>query len=207
MTACVGVSWSVSQWIPFALISEEVAQQDELRRSKSIIWKSRNHRHGHHDHHVYQQVQHSAPQDLDVQDLGPTSGARSRTPSPHPSHENQAQTQPRIGSEPGSELEAVNHLHLRIEPHDGTSPPSQDVQESKDEAQDQDQDQAGTILGLHNVAISAPQILATLMSSLVFFLLQHDRRVPGDASVGWVLRIGGIAALVAAWWGAKKMED
>jgi solute carrier family 45 protein 1/2/4 len=60
-------------------------------------------------------------------------------------------------------------------------------------------DQAGVILGLHNVAVSAPQILATLISSGIFKLTQKDRGVAGDDSVGWVLRFGGLAALIAAF--------
>ena len=63
----------------------------------------------------------------------------------------------------------------------------------------EDADQAGTVLGIHNVAIAAPQVLATLGSSLVFRLLQKPRGVPGDESVAWVLRGGGVAALGAAW--------
>lgn len=61
------------------------------------------------------------------------------------------------------------------------------------------EDQAGVILGIHNVFISAPQILATLISSIIFKLAQKPRGSPWDDSVGWVLRFGGIAALVAAY--------
>ncbi|MCJ1470473.1 hypothetical protein MMC07_009118, partial [Pseudocyphellaria aurata] len=60
------------------------------------------------------------------------------------------------------------------------------------------EDQAGVILGLHNVFISAPQILATLLSSAIFKLTQKPRGSPWDDSVGWVLRCGAIAALLAA---------
>ena len=67
-------------------------------------------------------------------------------------------------------------------------------------------DQAGIILGLHNVAVSTPQILATLISSVVFKALQKPRGVPGDTSVGWVLRIGGAAALIAAIFTTRLSE-
>lgn len=78
------------------------------------------------------------------------------------------------------------------------------------------EDKAGVILGLHNVAVSAPQILATLVSSVIFKIAQKPRGSPWDDSVGWVLRFGGIAALLAAYmtWrideeGARKnkMQD
>jgi solute carrier family 45, member 1/2/4 len=65
--------------------------------------------------------------------------------------------------------------------------------------EDEGADQAGVVLGLHNVAIAAPQVIASLGSSVIFKALQKERGTPGDDSVGWVLRIGGICALVAAW--------
>lgn len=110
MTAFVGISWSLTLWAPFALISAEIARRDEAARKKR------------------------------------------------------------------------------------RQQPSVDEQ-AKD---DGEIDQAGVILGLHNVAVSCPQILATLVSSIIFHFLQTPRGVPGDASVGWTLRLGGAAALVAA---------
>jgi len=60
-------------------------------------------------------------------------------------------------------------------------------------------DQAGVVLGIHNVAIAAPQVIATLVSSAIFRAFQKPRGVPHDESVAWVLRFGGCAALVAAY--------
>ena len=111
MTAFVGISWSLTLWAPFALISAEVARREEGARKK-------------------RRQQPRAPED------------------------------------------------------------------AKD---DEDADQAGIILGLHNVAISSPQILATLVSSVIFHFLQTPRGVPGDTSIGWTLRLGGVATMVAAF--------
>lgn len=69
------------------------------------------------------------------------------------------------------------------------------------------EDQAGVILGLHNVFVSAPQILATLMSSAIFKLTQKPRGSPWDDSVGWVLRFGAIAALLAAFMTWRVEEE
>lgn len=69
------------------------------------------------------------------------------------------------------------------------------------------EDQAGVILGLHNVAISAPQILATLVSSGIFKATQKPRGSAGDDSVGWVLRFGGCAALIAAYFTWRIIEE
>ncbi|KAJ5164908.1 Major facilitator superfamily domain general substrate transporter [Penicillium coprophilum] len=59
--------------------------------------------------------------------------------------------------------------------------------------------QAGIILGLHNMAVSLPQILSSLVCSAIFKASQKPRGQPWDDSVGWVLRFGGCAALVAAF--------
>lgn len=80
-------------------------------------------------------------------------------------------------------------------------------EELDDLAKEQSEDQAGVILGLHNVAIAAPQIIATLVSSAIFRLVQRDRGVAGDDSVGWVLRFGGVAALVAAYMTSRVGEE
>ncbi len=116
MTSIVGISWSLTIWAPFALISGEIAERDEARR--------RRHR----------------------QKL--TSG-----------NEN-------------------------------------DLEASEEE---EEEDKAGIILGLHNVAVSAPQVVATMICSLVFKALQKERSEPGDTSVGWTLRFGGLVTLIAAF--------
>ncbi|KAL6715234.1 hypothetical protein ACLMJK_007498 [Lecanora helva] len=54
--------------------------------------------------------------------------------------------------------------------------------------------QAGAIMGLHNVAISAPQIFAALVCSAIFWLA---RLAENPYGTGWVLRAGGCAALGA----------
>lgn len=58
------------------------------------------------------------------------------------------------------------------------------------------EDGAGAIMGLHNTAISAPQILAALASSVIFSIAQATGSQGGT---GWVLRAGGCAALGAAY--------
>lgn len=68
-------------------------------------------------------------------------------------------------------------------------------------------DQAGVVLGIHNVAIAAPQVIATLVSSAIFRALQKPRGSTGDDSVAWVLRFGGLATLVAAWLTLRIEEE
>lgn len=68
-------------------------------------------------------------------------------------------------------------------------------------------DQAGIVLGIHNVCIAAPQVIATLVSSVIYKLLQKPPGTPGDTSTAWVLRFGGLAALAAAILAVRIEED
>jgi solute carrier family 45 protein 1/2/4 len=63
--------------------------------------------------------------------------------------------------------------------------------------------QAGAIMGLHNVAISAPQIIAALACSGIFGLA---KLMGSQNGTSWVLRAGGCAALGAAYL-TSKFED
>jgi solute carrier family 45 protein 1/2/4 len=73
--------------------------------------------------------------------------------------------------------------------------------------EDDKADQAGVVLGIHNVAVSAPQVIATLVSSLIFKIMARPRGIPGDNSVAWCLRFGGLCAIVAALLTARVGED
>lgn len=116
MVGIVGVSWSLSLWAPYSLISAEISKRDEARRAK---------------------------------------------------HRRKV----RSGNE----------------------------NQFSDDAEREEEDRAGIILGLHNVSISGPQIPATLVSSIIFKILQKPRNEPGDVSVVWTLRLGALAFLPAAY--------
>lgn len=144
----VGISWAVTLWAPFALISAEVAQRDAERRLNRLQ----------------------------------------------------------------AELEAVSDTI-----HDSETARNYEEDEDDEEqdieaaasipkTEDSSTDQAGIVLGLHNVAISFPQIFSTIISSLIFKALQKPRGEPWDDSVGWVMRFGGCAALVAAVL-ARRLEE
>lgn len=68
-------------------------------------------------------------------------------------------------------------------------------------------DQAGIILGLHNFAVAAPQVIATVLSSIIFRLLQKPRGAEGDESMAWVMRFGGLAAVLAAVMTLRLAEE
>ncbi|KAK5015364.1 hypothetical protein LTR16_003683 [Cryomyces antarcticus] len=86
------------------------------------------------------------------------------------------------------------------------APPSRDG-ELLARGQDGKADQAGVVLGIHNVAIAAPQVIATLVSSAIFRALQKPRGSVDDNSVAWVLRFGGVCALLAAWFTRSVSEE
>jgi solute carrier family 45 protein 1/2/4 len=73
--------------------------------------------------------------------------------------------------------------------------------------EDDSVDQAGVVLGIHNVAISAPQVIATVFGSVLFKWLQKPRGAPGDESVAWFFRVGGLCALCAAYLTTKVGEE
>ncbi|OLN88093.1 General alpha-glucoside permease 1 [Colletotrichum chlorophyti] len=72
---------------------------------------------------------------------------------------------------------------------------------------DDEADQAGVILGIHNMAIAAPQIIATVGSSFIFRIWQKPRGTPGDHSIAIVLALGGIAVLVSSFFVATIKES
>ncbi|KAI9876745.1 MAG: hypothetical protein M1830_005827 [Pleopsidium flavum] len=132
LVGIVGLSWALSLWAPFALISAEISKRDALRRGALRL-------------------------------------------------------RPQSNSSSNQNLHAAS---ATVDPRDKVG-----------------EDQAGVILGLHNVAIAAPQIIATLVSSAIFRALQKRRGEAGDDSVGWVLRVGGLAALVAAYMTTRVEEE
>jgi solute carrier family 45 protein 1/2/4 len=89
----------------------------------------------------------------------------------------------------------------------GSSNPRESIEESTRRSShpyDEDEDtsgigEAGVVLGLHNVFISFPQMVNSLLSSVIFKVLQKPRGEPFDNSVAWVMRFGGCAALVAGF--------
>ncbi|CAK7228010.1 hypothetical protein SBRCBS47491_006759 [Sporothrix bragantina] len=81
-----------------------------------------------------------------------------------------------------------------------------DNETDDDDDDEEEVDQAGVILGIHNMAIAAPQILATVGSSIVFKFLQKPRGTPGDHSIAVVMALGGVTVLLAAYY-VTKIED
>ncbi|KAK7717561.1 hypothetical protein SLS64_003055 [Diaporthe eres] len=132
LVGLVGITWALTLWAPWAIISAEISRRDALLRQKRRAFS-------------------------------PPEGAGSSS-----------------NAAPG---------------FDGyTSDQDHKLDGSEDEA-----DQAGVILGIHNMAIAAPQIIATVGSSLIFKIFQKPRGTPGDHSIAIVMAIGGVAVGASAW--------
>lgn len=80
-------------------------------------------------------------------------------------------------------------------------------QSSDGTAEEEESDQAGVILGIHNMAIAAPQIIATVGSSIIFKIWQKPRGTPGDRSLSVVLALGGACVLVSSFFVAQIRDD
>jgi solute carrier family 45, member 1/2/4 len=65
------------------------------------------------------------------------------------------------------------------------------------------------ILSLHNIAIAGPQLIASLGSSLLFWLLERNNtKIRRDEDIfGLVLRLGGFAALISMYLSTKLSEQ
>lgn len=71
----------------------------------------------------------------------------------------------------------------------------------------EEHDEAGVVMGIHNMAIAAPQILANVGSSLIFKIWQKPRGTPGDKSIAFVLAIGGLFVLASAFYVSDLKEQ
>ncbi|KUI59537.1 General alpha-glucoside permease [Cytospora mali] len=132
LVGLVGITWALTLWAPWAIISAEISRKDALIRQKRRV------------------MQQAAA-------AGSSSERR-----------------------PGFDGYSSDQNHKL----DG----------SEDEA-----GQAGVILGIHNMAIAAPQIIATVGSSIIFKIFQKPRGTPGDHSIAIVMAIGGFSVGASAW--------
>ncbi|CAI4219177.1 unnamed protein product [Parascedosporium putredinis] len=62
-----------------------------------------------------------------------------------------------------------------------------------------EQDRAGAILGIHNMAMCTAQLASTGVALIVFGIWQQPRGTPRDHSLGIILGVSGVAGLVSVW--------
>lgn len=134
LVGLVGITWALTLWAPFAIISAEISRRDAMMRQRKRAFDAR--------------------------------------------------------TNPGGD--AASPVTPGFDGY--TSDQDHKLDGSEDEA-----DQAGVILGIHNMAIAAPQIIATVGSSLIFKIFQKPRGTPGDHSIAIVMAIGGVTVGASAW--------
>ncbi|KAF3769885.1 MFS general substrate transporter, partial [Cryphonectria parasitica EP155] len=144
LVGLVGITWALTLWAPFAIISAEISRRDALARQRKQASSSTT---------------------------GPAAGPSS-----------------------SSSIPASAAGPSRFDGY--TSDQDHKLDDDDDE---HETDQAGVILGIHNMAIAAPQIIATVGSSLIFKIFQKPRGTPGDHSIAIVMAIGGVTVGASAW--------
>lgn len=125
-------------------------------------------------------------------------------------------------------MELLKEMHAKIphlpetatevseqDPLLGRSPEVESDSDTEDEASDSvTRPAGGTILGIHNLAIVMPQFIIALVSSMIFRIVDESTPVSthppspdlepdhntylGKNGVAWVLRFGGLCALIGA---------
>ncbi|RFU81440.1 general alpha-glucoside permease [Trichoderma arundinaceum] len=138
LIGAAGITWAITLWAPFAIISAEISRRDALARARR-------------------------PRNENV-------GAPSTLPSTNPAG--------------------------------GHTSPMELAEAPKEEV-----DQAGVIMGIHNMSVSSPQIIANVGSSLIFKIWQKPRGTPGDHSIAIVMALGGLFALVSAFFVLRIKDD
>lgn len=63
--------------------------------------------------------------------------------------------------------------------------------------------ETGTILGIHNVYVVAPQFLVSFFSSIIYFLLNLREKHDDAEEISIVFCLGGFSVLLAAWLSVK----
>jgi solute carrier family 45, member 1/2/4 len=64
----------------------------------------------------------------------------------------------------------------------------------------------GSLVGIHNLAMALPQVIATFEAAIIFWVL-GSQDLTEDVVVGWVIRAGCLPAVGAALFAMKLRED
>ena len=199
MVSISGVSWALTLWAPFALIAQCVSYINDVSRRESLA-SSR-----------------SQTPDIRPIDGSPYGAIRpaGRVPSidatgisvTNPDERRPSQSTPLLAPQPTSAVPRPFVL---------SPPPMSRPPETKEEITS-----AGTIMGLHNVFISSPQFISTLLASIIFHFLgaggrgddihptfmEPEVETQSGGSIAWVLRVGGLGGFIAAYLTWRLAEE
>jgi solute carrier family 45, member 1/2/4 len=213
MVAIAGISWALTLWAPFALIAHCVSHIQDVSRRESLASSRR----------ASQASSRSGTPDLRPADGSPYGTMRrfsDRAPPHTHAHvgsgisitedRRPSISTPLLAPEPRSQSHEIQRSLF--------SPPSP----SPLKPEKKEITSAGAIMGLHNVFISSPQFISTLLASVMFHFLGAGGRGDdigpnstepstsdgwGGGSIAWVLRVGGLGGLVAAYLAWRLKEE
>ena len=201
MVASVGLCWALTLWAPFALISQCVSHINDVSRRESIA-SSR-----------------SGTPDLRPLDGSPY-GSLEQNVSPLPATQHGISVSNPDERHPSQSTQLL--AQTPFSPRHSTFPSPEDSAQTKPPEKKEEITSAGTIMGLHNVFISSPQFISTLIASVIFHFLGAGGRgddidptslvnpaaeVRMGGSIGWVLRVGGLGGFVAAYLTWRLAEE
>ncbi|GBB90550.1 hypothetical protein RclHR1_17540003 [Rhizophagus clarus] len=164
-----GIAWAIAMWAPFSMLGEYIAKE---YRSTT---KPNNDTDEDTDQLMYNLVETGVVIDGDDNE-SEDNDENSRTP---------------IRTSTEEDTSEVPFM----DPHGDTST--------------KDSSEAGVLLGIHNIYIVLPQFLVTIFTTIIFAILEpsndkiitrqhhpHDKGLDAD-SIGFVLRFGGLSAIIA----------
>lgn len=134
-----GITWAMTLWAPWAIISAEISQRDLLIRTQK------------------QRLLRAAANDQEGEGSASAQGSRN---------------------------DAERLLQAEAESNE-----------------------TGVIMGIHNMAIAAPQFIATIVCSLVFGMSEKPRGVPGDRSIAISFAVGGFFVFLASFLVLRIRDD
>jgi solute carrier family 45 protein 1/2/4 len=172
LIALCGIPWSVSMWAPFSLIAEHLRNQN-LEHDQSAQTEE------------YRRLsdivteEHENDRDDDTVPLGaqiPTSNYLSRRAN------NPSDPPPR---------------------YSGTFEEDQPLTQPSDHAEEpqppKSVDDAGMILGIHNIYIVIPQLLISLVGSIIFYIYEAAKSEGSGSGISAILKVAGLLSLVSSF--------
>lgn len=190
MVSAAGISWALTLWAPFALIAQCVSHINDVSRRESIA----SSRAQTPDLRPTDEFPSQATLQSNISPLSPTGISIT---NPDERERRSSESTPLLAPQPRPAEIRPSLLN----------PYAPQPQPKKEEITS-----AGAIMGLHNVFISSPQFISTLLASIIFHFLGaggrgddiHSTMEPSvesqsEGSIAWVLRVGGLGGFIAAY--------
>lgn len=165
----LGICWAVACWVPFAIIMEYLKEMDDSANANRVA-------------------------DALAGNMASTS---------RPGHN-------RVFSTPAHPIRRIARSSTGIRPNERTTllrrysmnMTEQEMNTTELSVEGSGNVAGGTILGIHNLAIVLPQFFVSIAASIIFKIVDGsstgDTLYLGKHGVSWVLRFGGVIALIGA---------